>query len=346
MKTQQRVVVALSGGVDSAATAALLIEQGYEVIGVHMQLLDADKFYYSDDAARQVATELGIEFHHIDCRAQFSDQIIDNFCSEYRKGRTPNPCVLCNKQLKFGKLLQVCTDLGGDYLATGHYACIDKSGDSPLLRRGKDLLKDQSYFLFTLTADQLSRVFFPLADLTKQQVKQIAKRWNLSARHKAESQDICFIPDNDYVSFLEHQNLDLPGGGDIIYVDGTTIGHHNGIHRHTIGQRRGLGIAWSEPLYVTAIDAENNCILVGEKSCLQVNEMIVDNVMWSRSMDNFPVRVDCRIRYRHREAIANITKLSETQVMVTFEQSQTGVTPGQAAVFYQDDCVVGGGWIK
>ena len=342
----KKVMVALSGGVDSAVTAALLMEQGYEVIGVHMRLLSGPEHENSDKDARLVAKELGIEFHSLDCRSEFNRAIVQNFCTEYLHGRTPNPCVLCNRHMKFGYLLQVADDLGADFLATGHYACIDRTGDQPILRRGSDRKKDQSYFLFTLTAEQLNRVMFPLAETSKEQVKQIAEKINLSARHKAESQDICFIPDNDYVRFLEGQSLALPHGGNIVHVNGQVLGQHRGTYRYTIGQRKGLGIGWSEPLYVISIDVKNNQVIVGEKGCLETTELFVGDVVWSQAVDITQLRVDCRIRYRHNEAMATLYLDDEKNVRVVFDQAQIGVTPGQSAVFYQDDAVIGGGWIQ
>lgn len=341
-----KVMVALSGGVDSAVTAALLLEQGYEVIGVHMRLLSGAEHESSDDDARQVAHELGIEFHSLDCRAEFNQAIVQNFCSEYLNGRTPNPCVLCNRHMKFGYLLQVADELGADTLATGHYARIDHSGEVPVLRRGRDRNKDQSYFLFTLTVEQLKRVMFPLEDTTKEQVKQIALRLNLSARHKAESQDVCFIPDNDYVGFLRSQKLMLPQGGNIVHVDGQLLGRHSGTYRYTIGQRKGLGIGWSEPLYVISIDVEKNQVVVGEKKFLATTELFVKDVVWSQQLMEEQLRVDCRIRYRHHEALATVYTADQDCVRVVFDQPQIGVTPGQSAVFYQDDAVIGGGWIQ
>lgn len=342
----KRVMVALSGGVDSAVTAALLLEQGYEVIGVYMRLLSGAEHETSDEDARQVAHELGIEFHSLDCRSEFHRAIVQNFCDEYLNGRTPNPCILCNRHMKFGYLLQIADELGADYLATGHYARIDRCGDIPVLRRGRDRNKDQSYFLFTLTAEQLKRVMFPLEDTTKEQVREIAQRINLSARHKAESQDVCFIPDNDYVRFLEKQSLVLPQGGNITHVNGQVVGRHRGTYRYTIGQRKGLGIGWSEPLYVVSIDAANNQVIVGEKPYLETTELFVNDVVWSQPPVDRQLRVDCRIRYRHNEALATVYIDDQSTVRVVFDQPQIGVTPGQSAVFYQEDTVIGGGWIQ
>jgi len=342
----KKVMVALSGGVDSAVTAALLMEQGYEVVGVYMRLLSGPEHADCDHDARQVAQELGIEFHSLDCRNEFNRVIVQNFCTEYLHGRTPNPCVLCNRHMKFGYLLQVADELGADFLATGHYACIDRSGDYPVLRRGCDRKKDQSYFLFTLTTEQLERVLFPLADTSKEQVQKIAQKINLSARHKAESQDICFIPDNDYVRFLEGQSLSLPQGGDIVHVNGQVLGRHRGTYRYTIGQRKGLGIGWREPLYVVAIDVEKKQVVVGEKQHLETTELFVGDVVWSQPIKVEQLRVDCRIRYRHSESMSTLYIEGDNGVRVVFDHPQIGVTPGQSAVFYQDDAVVGGGWIR
>lgn len=343
----KKVMVALSGGVDSAVTAALLMEQGYEVVGVYMRLLSGPEHENCDHDARQVAKELGIEFHSLDCRQTFDRVIVQNFCTEYLHGRTPNPCVLCNRHMKFGYLLNVADELGAEYLATGHYACIDRTGDTPVLRRGRDRKKDQSYFLFTLTSNQLERVLFPLAETSKEQVQHIAQKINLSARHKAESQDICFIPDNDYVRFLEQQPLVLPQGGDIVHISGQVLGRHQGTYRYTIGQRKGLGIGWSEPLYVIAIDVAKNQVVVGEKQHLKTTELLVEDVVWSQPLDIHELRVDCRIRYRHNEAMATVYVDNDNRaVRVVFDEAQIGVTPGQSAVFYQDSAVLGGGWIR
>ena len=342
--TGKKVLVALSGGVDSAVTAALLIEQGYDVVGVYMQLLpgkDSD-----GSAAAQVANELGIAFHLLDCTDKFSAEIIADFCSEYQRGHTPNPCVLCNRQLKFGYLLQMADRLGIEFLATGHYAEVGSIDGVNVLKRGSDSKKDQSYFLFTLSEAQLSRIMFPLASMNKAEVLQVAQRCNLSALNRGESQDICFIPDNDYVAFLEKQDLQLPGGGEIIHIGGKVLGSHGGIYRYTIGQRRGLGIGWSEPLYVVDIDATKNQIVVGEKQYLSRTSMVVGNVCWAHAGGVVPARVDCRIRYQHQQAFASINILADGCVAVEFETAQTGITPGQAAVFYDADCVIGGGWIK
>lgn len=343
---KNKVLVALSGGVDSSVTAALLQQQGYEVIGVHMRLLSGAEHEHSDDDARRVAEELSIPFHSLDCKERFADTIIKNFCSEYQHGRTPNPCVLCNRQFKFGYLLQVADELGAHYLATGHYARIDRSGPTPVLRRGLDPKKDQSYFLYTLTAAQLDRVLFPLGEMDKDHVRRLAQQFDLSARKKSESQDICFIPDNDYVGFLERQQIELPAAGEIVHVDGQVLGRHQGTHRFTIGQRRGLGIGWSEPLYVVAIDAAKHQVVVGEKPHLACSELLVADLVWAQPVASQALQVDCRIRYRHHEAPATLHLLDNGRVQVVFEQPQSGVTPGQSAVFYQGDKVIGGGLIQ
>nr|WP_320050821.1 tRNA 2-thiouridine(34) synthase MnmA [uncultured Desulfuromonas sp.] len=343
---KNKVLVALSGGVDSSVTAALLLDQGYEVIGAHMRLLPGDGSLKGESDARRVADELNIPFHSIDCREDFSSLIIGDFCREYRHGRTPNPCVRCNQLFKFGALLRVADDLGAQYLATGHYARIERIDDRLRLCRGVDANKDQSYFLFVLSERQLQRVLFPLGHLTKSKVRELAQQYQLSARSKSESQDICFVPDNNYIGFLEQQESSWPTGGEIVHVNGQVLGAHNGTHHYTIGQRRGLGIGWSEPLYVVSLDAQQQRVVVGEKNCLQRHRLQVENVIWSSLPNTNELRVDCRIRYRHHQAMATLKILGEAQVEVVFDQPQTGVTPGQCAVFYQDECVFGGGWIS
>ena len=340
------VLVALSGGVDSSVTAALLLEQGYEVIGAHMRLLPGDQSLQGEADARRIAEELHIPFYSLDCRDRFTTAIIGDFCREYRAGRTPNPCVRCNQHFKFGALFDLADDLGADYLATGHYARIDHQRDPVRLCRGVYAQKDQSYFLFVLSSAQLKRVLFPLGGLTKSEVRELAEKYHLSSRQKSESQDICFVPDNDYIGFLErHDDRPWPDHGEIVHVSGKVLGTHHGTHRYTIGQRRGLGIGWTEPLYVVELDAEQQRVVVGEKAVLQRDRLQVHDVIWSVPPADREVRVDCRIRYRHHPAMATLTIADNGDVTVVFDEPQYGVTPGQCAVFYVNDCVLGGGWI-
>lgn len=355
---KKRVVVAMSGGVDSSVTAALLQEQGHEVIGMTMQIWDYSRFTAKhgetfgtccslDDVydARRVAEGLGIPFYVVNFEKDFQRLVIDRFCDDYFAGRTPNPCVLCNQVLKFELLLRKARELEADWLATGHYAQITQETDGYTLRKGVDSNKDQSYFLYTLTQEQMAMVRFPLGGMSKEEVRAHAARFDLRVAEKAESQDICFVPDGDYVRFLEEERGSGQLDGEIVHVSGKVLGRHQGTYRYTVGQRRGLGIAWPQPLYVVGIDADNKRVLVGEAEQLKVTELTACDVVWGSSVPTAPFAAGCRIRYRQQEVPAQIFPLPGRQARVVFDSPQTGVTPGQAAVFYRGDAVLGGGWI-
>jgi tRNA-specific 2-thiouridylase len=346
---QKHIVVAMSGGVDSTVAAALLLDQGYQVSGLTMRVWDIEPLAEGEDPphirdARRVAGDLGIPLHVVDLREEFRLHVVTPFCEEYFSGRTPNPCVLCNRVFKFRRLLREVDRLGADALATGHYARIVEDGDLRILAKGSNRHKDQSYFLFTLTQKQLQRVVFPLGEMDKDAVRAHAARLGLHVAQKGDSQDICFIPDGDYVGFLEGQT-GVPGSGPIVHVSGKVLGTHAGCYRYTIGQRRGLGIAWPQPLYVISIDAAQNRVIVGEMEHLRVDHLVTEGTNWIVRQPQQPLRARCRIRYRHQEAPCTLTVLPEGRVDVCFDEAQTGVTPGQAAVFYDDDRVLGGGWI-
>ncbi|MEJ2698289.1 MAG: tRNA 2-thiouridine(34) synthase MnmA [Desulfuromonadales bacterium] len=356
---KKRIVVAKSGGVDSSVTAALLKEQGHEVIGMTMQIWDYSAFTVAngetfgtccslDDVydARRVADSIDIPFYVVNFEKDFQRQVIDRFCDDYFAGRTPNPCVLCNQVLKFDLLLRRARELEADALATGHYARIVAEGEKFALRKGLDPWKDQSYFLFTLTQAQMGRVLFPLGGMTKDEVRSHAQRLELRVAEKAESQDICFVPDGDYVRFLEEERGSGKMDGDIVHVSGEVLGRHRGTYRYTVGQRRGLGLAWAQPLYVVGIDASSKKVVVGEKEHLALPELTVHGVNWIFGEPESPTRARCRIRYRHTEVSALINPLPGGRAAVRFDEPQRGVTPGQAAVFYEDDRVIGGGWIE
>ena len=355
--SHKSVVIAMSGGVDSSVSAALLKEQGYDVIGVSLQLYDPipkepgcrSKTCCSLDDVRdagRVAKKLGIPFEVIDMRAEFKEQVIDYFIAEYAAGRTPNPCIRCNELIKFDLLLKKALEMGAELLATGHYARTGDDGNGrKRLLAGLDPLKDQSYFLFTLTQEQLQQVIFPVGMLEKPEVRRLAAEFNLPVAQKHESQEICFIPDNDYVKFLESHGVPQQPG-EIVTGDGTVIGRHSGVHRYTVGQRKGLGIAWKQPLHVSAIDTEQNRVVVGERRELERSRLTAERATWSIAPKVTEFRAACRIRYRHTPAPCRVVILAENHFEVYFDTPQISVTPGQAAVLYDGEVVLGGGWIE
>ncbi len=354
---KKRVVVAMSGGVDSSTAAGILIKQGYEVIGISMKLSNFGEVSESGccgirgiDDARRVAQKLGIPFYALNYEKEFENKVITYFCQEYINGHTPNPCIICNEKIKFGSLLNRAKSLGADYIATGHYARVeyDSSSKRYLLKKGKDIEKDQSYFLFSLSQEQLSLCLFPLGDYTKNEVRQLAKEFGLKVYNKPASQEICFIPDNDYRKFLRTQvKSDVFKPGPIVDMNRKILGEHQGIAFYTIGQRKGIG-AYQKPFYVTAIDKEKNTIVVGEERKLYQDSLIAKNVNWIENYisDNLKSRkLKIRIRYKHSETEATIFPITNGKVEIKFAQPQRAITPGQAVVFYDDDTVIGGGWI-
>ncbi len=340
---KKKIVVAMSGGVDSSVVAALLQRQGHAVQGLTMRVWDGPVDVAVD--ARRVAAQLGIPHHLVDVREQFRQRVVDPFCAEYLAGQTPNPCVLCNKTFKFRVLLDRAVEVGADRLATGHYVRVLQQDGRYAMAKGCSRHKDQSYFLFALTQQQLGRVCFPLGDLDKEQVRALARQWQLPVAAKSDSQDICFIPDGDYIGFLERHLAVGDSGGDIVHVDGRVLGRHSGVYRYTIGQRRGLGLTWPEPLFVVRIDAVQRQVTVGERCHLDVAELTLRDCNWIIPSPAEPLRCQVRIRYRHQEAAATVTPLDTGRCRVVFDFPEQGVTPGQAAVFYDQDRVLWGGWI-
>ena len=356
-----KVVVAMSGGVDSSVVAASLREEGYEVIGMTMQIWPSDKLAEEAERfggccglgavadAKKVAHGLGIPHYVVNFRDVFSEKVIANFCQEYSLGRTPNPCIRCNQFIKFDALLKRTKELGADFIATGHYARIEKedAGGRHLLKKGIDRRKDQSYFLYAMTQEQLSHSLFPLGNLTKERVRRMAEQLELPIANKPESQEICFIPDNDYPRFIKGYITDGVKPGPILDQQGNVLGEHRGIIFYTIGQRKGLGISTREALYVTAINREENTVIVGSKEEVSGTELTASGLNWiAIAVPQRSVSVKAKIRYLHQEARTTVTPLGENKVQVKFEEPQMALTPGQAVVFYDGDRVLGGGSIE
>jgi tRNA-uridine 2-sulfurtransferase len=359
----------MSGGVDSSAAAAILKEQGHELVGFTMQLWNQRRGISVDENgdplpsrccslddvydARRVAEELGFPFYVLNLEREFERDVVQPFVASYLNGETPIPCVSCNSRLKFASLDRLAEGLGCEKVATGHYARVeyDETTDRYRLYRGRNLQKDQSYFLWELTQDQLSRAFFPLGEMSKPEVRDVAREHRLAVAEKSESQEICFVPDGDYSGFIdryleaENETDRLPKEGSIVNSNGIAVGTHTGIHRYTIGQRRGIGISNERPLYVLSINAPENRVVVGTEEELLSTEFTAAGVNWIVDEGCDSVRADVRIRYRHREAPATITPLANGRVKVEFDEPQRAITPGQATVFYRGDEVVGGGWI-
>ncbi len=351
----KRVLVGMSGGVDSSVTAHLLKRDGWDVIGVTMKVWPQDCISRAEDKccgpsaiadARGVAHALGIPHYVVDEADQFEKLVIDYFSSEYRAGRTPNPCVMCNDKLKFGNLWTKARALGAEYIATGHYAIIEHHADHAVLRRGLDPRKDQSYFLFSLRQEQLQRAVTPLGTMTKNEIRAIAREIGLRVADKVDSQEICFVPGNDYKAFLRsHLGEDDFHPGGIYDTSGNLLADHEGIEMFTIGQRKGLPGGSPHPLYVIDIDAENSRVIVGPEAELVRDEFEIDTTNWHVPIPDEPTRVNVKIRYAHPGTPATVKPADGGRHRVVFDTPQRAVTPGQAAVLYQDDRVIGGGWI-
>ena len=351
---KKRIVVAMSGGVDSATTAALLKSQGHEVIGVTMQLWDYGESEggccSADEVcdARRVAYEIGIPHYVVNYMDSFRELVVSDFVSKYDSGETPIPCVLCNQFMKFDFLLKRALELDADFLATGHYARISRSAETGKysLERAVDPAKDQSYFLFTLGQRELEKLIFPLGDKTKTEVRKIAEDMGLRVAAKAESMGVCFITGNGYREFLEPYLERGKREGNIVDMEGNPVARHRGIASFTIGQRRGLGFAKGKPMYVVGIDAERNEVRVGEEKDLYSNALTAGDLSWVNQLPEGEIEVRSKIRHRHGAVPSKVTVTDDGKAIVNFSEPQKAVTPGQAIVFYRDEAVVGGGWIK
>jgi tRNA-specific 2-thiouridylase len=372
----QTIAVAMSGGVDSSTVAAMLRAEGHNVVGLTMQLWNQRRLAGHegmpeqvqgrccsiDDVydARRVAEDLGIPYYVVNHEERFERDVVRPFIDEYLSGRTPIPCSLCNNHLKFDQLLITARQIGADMLATGHYArCeFDAGRNRWLLRRAADPAKDQTYFLFGLTQEQLSRTLFPLGHMNKPQVRELAREHHLALAEKPDSQEICFVPGGDYKRFIDaylnEQGEQLPDtSGELVTTDGKVLGHHEGVHNFTVGQRKGLGVATGSPLYVININGAEGKVTVGGNDDLLSRTLIARDLNWiavdglhdSGADANTPMRVTAKIRHRHEPAPAVLENAENGEVRVTFDEPQRAITPGQAVVFYQDDLVVGGGWI-
>ena len=369
MSDVKTIAVAMSGGVDSSTVAAMLRSDGHNVIGLTMQLWNQRRLAGHEGMpesvqgrccsiedvydARRVAEHIGIPYYVVNHEERFERDVVRPFVEEYLSGRTPIPCSLCNNHLKFDQLLVVAQQIGAEQVATGHYACVgyDEARGRWLLKRPADHSKDQTYFLFGLTQEQLSRTLFPLGDMTKPEVRELARKHGLASAEKPDSQEICFVPGGDYKKFIDAYLADqgeaLPDtAGELVTTGGEVIGEHSGIYNFTVGQRKGLGVATGSPLYVIQISGADKQVIVGGEENLysqtlrarRVNLIAVDEL-------REPMRVSVKIRHRHEAAPAMIEKTGNDEILATFDQPQRAITPGQAAVFYDGDVVVGGGWI-
>ncbi|MFW6123779.1 MAG: tRNA 2-thiouridine(34) synthase MnmA [Acidobacteriota bacterium] len=348
---KNKVLVAMSGGVDSSVAAALLKQKGFEVVGIYMRMLP-DAVQKNNDRSKQIsalaASFLGIEHFSIDLSQKFKSQIIGYFIKEYSRGRTPNPCVKCNPFIKFDALLEESKKIEADCIATGHYIRIKKKPDSPefYIKKGRDKKKDQSYFLYLLTQKHIKRALMPLGDKRKEWVIKKAQELNLPAVPGKESQEICFIPDNDYVSFIKKAFLDGFKQGPILDTKGSVLGEHQGYARFTVGQRRGLGIAASRPLYVLEINPKTNTVVVGPEENLYKKTLTASKINWiSGQTLKYPLKVKAQIRYNHNPQEAVVRPIGSELVQVEFQRSQRAITPGQSVVFYDGDVLLGGGTI-
>ena len=345
----KKALIAMSGGVDSSVAAAKMVEAGYDCLGVTMRLHDGDNCGAAKEAedAKKIADVLGFPFAVADLREMFSTQVMDRFVSAYEEGDTPNPCIECNRYMKFGALMEYAKEQGCDLLVTGHYAQVEFDGEKYRLKKAVNLAKDQTYVLYFLTQEQLAHIAFPLGEMeSKDQIREIAAEYGFVSAHKADSQDICFVPDGKYADFIRQRTgRDYPAG-DFVTADGKVLGQHKGLIHYTIGQRKGLGLALPAPLYVRCKNREDNTVLLTPESELYTTRLVADGFNWvDGEVPQEPVKVTARTRYNAKEAAATVTALPGGKAEVVFDTPQRAVTTGQAVVLYDGDYVVGGGRI-
>ena len=345
----KKALIAMSGGVDSSVAAAKMVEAGYDCLGVTMRLHDGDNCGAAKEAedAREIADTLGFPFAVADLRETFATQVMDRFVSAYEAGDTPNPCIECNRYMKFGALMAYAKEYGCDTLVTGHYAQVEFDGEKYRLKKAVNLAKDQTYVLYFLTQEQLAHIAFPLGEMeSKEQIRGIAAEYGFVSAHKADSQDICFVPDGKYADFIRQRTGKEYPAGDFVNAEGKVLGQHKGLIQYTIGQRRGLGLALPAPLYVRSKDMESNTVLLTPESELYTTRLVADGFNWVDGVvPQEPVRVTARTRYNAKEAAATVTALPDGKAEVVFDQPQRAVTTGQAVVLYDGDYVIGGGRI-
>lgn len=353
--TDKKAIIAMSGGVDSSVAAYIIKEKGYQTMGVTLRLHDSTEQSQCEKAccslddiedAKQVARRLGIEHYTFNFKEDFGREVIDRFISDYENGRTPNPCIECNRRIKFKRLLERAKEIGYDYVVTGHYARIEEKDGRFLLKKGLDHSKDQSYVLYSMTQEQLKHTLFPLGELKKDEVRSIAEEQGFINARKKDSQDICFVPDGDYASFIESYTGRKYPEGDFVDLEGNVLGRHLGIIRYTVGQRRGLRLALPKPMYVCRTELESNRVILGDNEDLFSRELDAEDVnLIACDRIDKPIRVTAKIRYSQGEYPATVTQTDDSRIHLVFDEPQRAITKGQAVVMYDGDTVVGGGVI-